>query len=272
MTARRSALRLAPVINSRHPSFRAAASFYRQHMSARLGVILLHGKLGDPLGHDGLDALAVGLLAAGHAIALPSMPWAHDGWLTIDRDVPASLALIDRTAAQLRGQGAAHIVLVGHSLGADVALAYAVSRRDVAGVVMADPAHTPAARAARDGATRDALERARLLVAEGRGDARFVGPDGDGTARALNTRAAIYLSWMDPAGLAEMSVQAPLLPASIPLMLAIGPRHPFRHAAEHAVFRPAARHPYSRWLAVGDGADALAERAAIEDWIVRLPR
>src|SRR5690242_2615834 len=140
-------------------------------MTARLGVIFLHGKLGNPLERDGLDALALGLLSAGHAIALPSMPWSHDGWLTIDRDVPASLALIDRTAGHLRTHGAERIVLVGHDLGADVALAYAVSRRDLAGLVMVDPEHRPAALAGRDAATRAALAQARALVAEGRGDA-----------------------------------------------------------------------------------------------------
>jgi pimeloyl-ACP methyl ester carboxylesterase len=242
-------------------------------MTARLGVILLHGKLGDPLGHDGLDALALDLLAAGHAIALPSMPWGHDGWLTIDRDVPASLALIDRMAKQLKKQGAAHIVLVGHSLGADVALAYAVSRGDLAGLVMVDPEHRPAALAGRDAATREALERARALVAEGRGDARFIGPDGDGDGDGfvLTTRAAVYLSWMDPTGLAEMSVQAPRLPPSIPLLLAVGRHRPFRDEAEQAVYRPAARHPYSRWLA-DEAPQALAAHGAIQDWIVGLPR
>jgi hypothetical protein len=87
----------------------------------------------------------------------------------------------------------------------------------------------------------------------------------------LTTRAAVYLSWMDPSGLAEMSVQAPRLPPSIPLMLAIGRHDPFRDEAEHAVFRPAARHPYSRWL-VGDEPRALAAPGEIQDWIVGLPR
>jgi pimeloyl-ACP methyl ester carboxylesterase len=182
--------------------------------SERLGVILLHGKLGDPLERRaGLDALAANLLAAGHAIALPSMPWSDRGWLTIDRDVPAALLLIDRLAA-------ARLVLVGHSLGADVALAYAVSRRAVAGLVMAAPSHTPAALAAHDAAMRDSLARARALVAGGYGDTPSIGPDGaQGASHTLLTRAAVYLSWMDPQGLAEMSVQAPHLPASIPLML-----------------------------------------------------
>ena len=225
--------------------------------SERLGVILLHGKLGDPLERRaGLDALAANLLGAGHAIALPSMPWSDRGWLTIDRDVPAALLLIDRLAAQLTLQGAARIVLVGHSLGADVALAYAVSRRDVAGLVMAAPGHTPAALAARDAAMRDSLARARALVAGGHGDTPFVGPDGvEGASHTLLTRAAVYLSWMDPQGLAEMSVQAPHLPASIPLMLVTN--GPLEGQPERAVWSAAPSLqplPAGRRRAVGDAA------------------
>ena len=242
----------------------------------RLGVILLHGKLGDPLERTaGLDALALGLHAAGHVIALPSMPWSDRSWLTIDRGVPASLALIDRLAVQLRAQGARRIVLVGHSLGADVALAYAVSRGDLAGLVMAAPGHTPAALVERDAETRIALARARALVAEGRGDDRFVGPDGlQGARLTLNTRAEVYLSWMDPQGLAEMSVQAPLLPASTPLLMVVSRRDPMLGNAESLLYRLAARHPYSRYLPVGadHSTTPRAAQAAIQDWIDGLPR
>jgi pimeloyl-ACP methyl ester carboxylesterase len=240
----------------------------------RLGVVLLHGKLGDALErHTGLDGLALRLHAAGHAIALPSMPWAHTSWLTIDRDVPSSLALIDRSAASLRAHGAERIVLVGHRLGADVALAYAVSRNGIAGLVMAAPDHRPALRAERNPSVRRALEQARALVAEGRGDDHLLGSDDTtGASLVLSTSAAIYLSWMDPQGLAEISVQAPRLPPSTPLLMVIGRHDPFHELAEREVYRPAARHPYSRYLPVGGGLAPHAAAADIQDWIEGLPR
>ena len=52
-------------------------------------------------------------------------------------------AMIDGYANQLRAQGAQRIVVGGTSLGANVALAYAVARQNVAGVVMAAPWHNP---------------------------------------------------------------------------------------------------------------------------------
>jgi pimeloyl-ACP methyl ester carboxylesterase len=255
--------------------FAALSGGFGAKRGERLGVILLHGKLGDPLtGHAGLDALAANLHAGGCMIALPTMPWSDKGWLTIDRDVPSSLAMIDRLATQLRTHGADRIVLVGHSLGADVALSYAVSHGGLAGLVMAAPGHAPAVLAERDPPTRAALERARALVAGGYGDDRFTGPDrAYGTNLMLTTRASIYLSWMDPQGLAEMSVQAPRLPASIPLLLVIGRRDPFYRLAETAVFKPAARHPYSRYLPVvaEPSVTPRAAQAVIQNWIEGLP-
>jgi hypothetical protein len=57
-----------------------------------IGVILLHGKLGDPLERRaGLDMLAANLRAAGCAIALPTMPWSDKGWLTITATCPPRL-------------------------------------------------------------------------------------------------------------------------------------------------------------------------------------
>ena len=43
----------------------------------------------------------------------------------------------------LRSQGAARIVVAGQSLGANIALSYAVERGNVAAVVMAAPGHNP---------------------------------------------------------------------------------------------------------------------------------
>src|SRR4051794_5369915 len=132
----------------------------------RLGVILLHGKLGTPTDRrSGLEAIGRDLQARGERVALPTMPWSVEGWLTIDSDVPAALSMLDALAASLRAEGASRIVLVGHSLGANVALAYAANRGGVAGLVMAAPGHIPGSLARRDEGVRAAVARAREMVA-----------------------------------------------------------------------------------------------------------
>src|SRR4051812_49197269 len=160
----------------------------------RLGVVLLHGKMGTPLDHKtGLAAIGHALAADGELTALPVMPWGPQ-WERIDTDVPGSLARIDDIVASLRARGAARIVLVGHSLGADMALAYAVTRGGLGGLVMAAPGHRPEQLARRDAVMRSAIAEARRLVEAGRGDTPFAGPDGlQGATLTLTTSAATYL-------------------------------------------------------------------------------
>jgi pimeloyl-ACP methyl ester carboxylesterase len=255
----------------------AVAAFASGERAPRpaLGVILLHGKMGTPLDRrTGLAAIGHVLEANGELTSLPAMPWGPN-WEHIDTGVPGSLARIDDIVAALRARGASRMVIVGHSLGADMGLAYAATRGGLAGLVMAAPGHRPEQLARRDQAMREAVAKARQMVEAGQGDARFVGPDGiQGYTLTLTTRAAIYLSWMDPQGLAAMEVQAPRLPSSIPLLMVVGRRDPFRRDAEATVFRPAARHPYSRYLPVGadHSTTPMAASSVIETWIDNLPR
>jgi pimeloyl-ACP methyl ester carboxylesterase len=254
----------------------AAAFSSSQHASAgRLGVVLLHGKLGTPDDRkSGLEAIARALEAEGAVTIVPPMPWNQAGWEHIAVDVGGSLGQIDDLVAGLRARGASRIVLVGHSLGANVALAYAVTRGGLAGLVMAAPGHRPE-RMARDRLTHAALERARRLVDSGHGEAPFVGPDGiQGASLTLTTTAAAYLSWMDPEGLAAMEVQAPRLPRSIPLLMVISRHDPFYAEAEARVYRPAAHDPYSRYLPIGanHSTTPMAAATVIANWIERLPR
>jgi pimeloyl-ACP methyl ester carboxylesterase len=203
------------------------------------------------------------------------MPWNDTGWTHIAVDVPGALAMLDGSVAALKARGARHIVIGGHSLGATVALAYAVTRSDVAGLVMAAPGHRPAALARQDRRTMAALQEARGLVASGRGRQPFVGPDGiQGASLTLSTDAAHYLSWMDPEGLAAMEVQAPRLSSAIPLLMVISRRDPFYAEAQASVYGPAARHPYSRYLTIGadHSTTPMAAAAAIQNWIEGLPR
>jgi pimeloyl-ACP methyl ester carboxylesterase len=247
-----------------------------QRAPERLGIILLHGKLGTPSDRKaGLAAIARDLNAAGYLTAVPSMPWNDEGWEHIALDVPSALALIDNVAADLRMKGAHRIVIGGHSQGANVALAYAVARGSVAGVVMAAPGHRPENLARKDPAMMLAIAGARTMVAGGRGANSFDGPDGiQGSNLTLRTTAMVYLSWMDPLGMAAMEVQAPRLPPSIPLLMVISPRDPFFREAFSHVYRPAAKHPYSRYLPVGGdhSTTPMIASTLIRNWIGGLPR
>ena len=220
-------------------------------------------------------SIASALQDTGDLTIVPLMPWSSGGWESIKTTVDQAFDLIDGYAAQLRSQGATRIVVGGHSLGANIALSYAVERGNVAGVVMAGPGHSPGGLMQSSEAARRTLEHARELVKAGQGDASLSGPDSNqGNTITLSTTAAAYASWMNPRGKAAMEAQAPRLPAGVPLLMIVGDRDPAYGHARSSWYAPAARNPYSRYITVN--ADHFATPAVaskqIIDWINGLPR
>jgi pimeloyl-ACP methyl ester carboxylesterase len=162
------------------------------------GVVMLHGKGGGP---GNLSPVASALTAAGANVVAPRMSWAST-YVTYDQ----ALSEVGRLVAALRARGARRIALVGHSLGANVALGYAAQRGSVQAVVAMAPGHQPAAFI---GQTGESLARAKALVAAGRG--AEVGSYTDvnqGRISQVQTTAAAYASFFDPSGQAVFSRNA----------------------------------------------------------------
>jgi pimeloyl-ACP methyl ester carboxylesterase len=231
----------------------AAVLAGRAEAQEKFGVILMHGK--DSSASDnrsGLPVIASQLQGQGHKVVTPSMPWAAGGWEKINVTVEQVYDIIDGYAAQLRSQGVQRIVVGGHSLGANIALSYAVNRGNVAGVVMAGPGHSPGYVYRFNEAGKKAIEHAAELVRSGKGSERITGiDDNQGTSLRISTTAAVYVSWLNPRGLASMDAQAPKLPPSIPLLLVIGEKDPAFSRAKSAYYDPAAKNPYSKYVVVG---------------------
>ena len=242
----------------------------------KFGIILMHGKQGSA--HDsrtGLPSIAATLQSEGYKVLLPSMPWSSGGWESIHVTVDQVFDQIDGYAAQLRSQGATRIVIGGHSLGANIALSYAVERGNVAGVVMMAPGHNPAGNYRSTDSVRKAVDHAVELVQAGKGGSSFSGPDNNqGNAITISTTAQIYLSWLGPRGKASMHAEAPKLPASIPLFMVVGEKDPSFKYAKSAWYDPAAKNPYSKYLEVGadHGTTPFAASKQIISWIDGLPR
>lgn len=238
-----------------------------------LGVVLLHGKQSRP-GTPGFNDISSRLSGIGAKVLVPSMPWEGQGWERISVTVEQVHAMIDGYVAQLRGQGAQRIVVGGQSLGANVALSYAVARQNVAAVVMLAPGHNPAYVFRTYPDVRESLDKAAALVNAGQGAQPFRGTDDNqGSKLTLNTNAAAYFSWISPRGPAAMTVQAPLLPASIPLLLVIGRQDPAFGMAEASIYKPAAKNPYSKYIVVDAGHrdTDFAASAQVVSWIRGLP-
>ncbi|SEO28724.1 Alpha/beta hydrolase family protein [Rhodospirillales bacterium URHD0017] len=239
-----------------------------------VGVILMHGKQGSA-NTPGLRDIASKAQAAGMKVVVPSMPWGSGGWEKINVTPDQVFAMIDGYANQLRAQGAQRIVVGGQSLGANMALAYAVARQNVAGVVMAAPGHSPVGFYRSNPAIKDSIDQAAQLVKSGQASQPFSGLDeNQGSSIRISTTAGVYASWLNPRGQASMPVQAPLLPASIPVMVIIGTKDPGYGYMENSVYKPAAKNPYSKFLVIDGGDHRNTDQAAsqrIVDWIKGLP-
>src|SRR4029077_5466572 len=102
-------------------------------------IVLLHGK---NWGRSvDIAFLARALEAKGFKVATPTMPWA--GSRMYDADYPAALVEIDVAVKSLQEKGAKRIIVGGSSMGANAAIAYAASGRQVDGVLALAPGHNP---------------------------------------------------------------------------------------------------------------------------------
>ena len=254
-------------------AFAASTDLAFAQAGGTLGVLLMHGKQGRP-NTPGLNDITSKLSGIGARVLVPSTPWEGQGWERISVTVDQVHAMIDGFVAQLRGQGAQRIVVGGQSLGANVALSYAVARQNVAACVMLAPGHSPGYVSRTYSDVPGLLEKAAAMVSAGQGDQPFRGTDeNQGSKLALNTTAAAYVSWLNPRGQAAMQAQAPLLPASIPLLMVMGRQDPAFNYNEANVYKPAAKNRYSKYIVVdANHRDTdFAASAQVVSWIGGLP-
>jgi pimeloyl-ACP methyl ester carboxylesterase len=231
----------------------------------RLGVVLMHGKQSAPGEHQPLaDAIA----SAGFLVEQPEMCWS--GRRIYDRSYLDCLLDIDAAIDRLKARGARAVVVAGHSLGANAALAYG-ARTEVKGVVALAPGHTPELRAALP-AIAASLDRARRLIAEQRGNEQSTFADFNGDlAIAVTTTARIYLSFFAADSPAVMPNNAARLKS--PLLVVTGIADPFQRGPDY-IFAKAASHILNRYITVAAGHfdTSAASAEAVIAWLRVLAR
>lgn len=198
---------------------RAAACAKKPPGPKDIGVVLLHGKLGNPNNRN-VTPLRWALEDAGYTVAAPWMPWA--GTRNFDKTYQDAMGEIDAAVAELRAKGAKRVVVDGHSMGANAAFGYGATRRGLAGIVAIAPGDSPD----RYGPGR-ATERllpyvaeARRLVASGKGDetAELMHSTYEGEWSSFHVTPRIYLSYLDPQGPAVIPRNAAALEPGTPLL------------------------------------------------------
>jgi len=233
----------------------------------RIGVVLLHGKLGAPDRH--LPGLAQVLEHAGFLVERPEMPWSRRRGF--DADYAQAMTEIDAAVARLKARGAVRVAVAGHSLGGNAALGYAARRPGLWALVALAPAHTPEFNAQR---LATSLDKAREMTAAGRGNEKTEFTDINiGREYTLSTTPSIYLSYANPAGPAVMPANAAAIPAPLPILWVVGESDRLTRPADYA-FAKAPAHPASRYLTVAADHVGVLEAAAqnVAKWLQELPR
>lgn len=193
----------------------------------RIGVLMLHGKNPGSNTDPNFSPLKSTFEREGWLVSYPDMPWSRSRYL--DGNWDKAMAEMADQVKSLREKGASRIVLVGHSLGCPAALSFAARGGDVQALVLLAPGHIPKGYYTnpRLKAVHDSIEEARGLVAAGKGDTSEKFYDiNQGKGQPVITTARHYLSYFDPASDAEMSVTAPRIPGSTPVMSVIGETDP----------------------------------------------
>ncbi len=218
----------------------------------KTGVVLMHGKLGAPMG----GLLVAALLKAGYKVVTPEMCWS--GQRSFDRPYPDCLAEIDAAIASLKAQGATSIVVGGASLGGNAALAYGETHSGLKGIIGLSPADDPTRKANSSGPQLSAafvgsLAKAGNLIAQGKGDEKAsFGDINTGAAGSyaitVNTTPNIFLSFNGPDSPANIPANVAKLKA--PLLWVAGSDDPTQTGGTAFAFDKAPPNPLNRYAIV----------------------
>ena len=230
-----------------------------------LGVVMMHGKWGTPPPWHMTVSRAIE--NEGWPIIELTMPWA--GNRLYDAPYESALKQIADAVKELRTKGIKHVVVGGHSFGANAAIAYAGSGGDQDGVLAMAAGHAPR-NSYNKGTTKGAVDQARQMVASGHGDESLSFIDtNQGKTRGLSARADVFLSYFDPEGLGDIPASMSRIGKPVPLLWLIGTGDPLYPSGQTFAYDRAPQHPLSRYVVVS--ADHLntpsAGREQIIDWL-----
>ena len=172
--------------------------------SDEIGVVLLHG---GKKATKWVAPLVKQLKKSKIQVVNPEMPWSENrNW---DASLSDSMTEIDSAVASLKNDGVTKIFVGGHSIGASVAINYAVNKNDIAGVLLIAPAHTNEMEGFQEQLAAN-VAHAKQMIADGKGDEvlAYAGKPCNDVAKAnpkvkqlnwsVSTSSAIYLSYFDP--------------------------------------------------------------------------
>jgi pimeloyl-ACP methyl ester carboxylesterase len=234
----------------------------------KCAMVLLHGKWGNP---DHLMHFGRRMQGACHAKTI-EMPWSQRR--IYDQPYPVALQEIAKEVSALRAQGYQRIILAGHSFGANAVTAYMTVYGDADGVISMGPGHSPNHMYNTLKMNHQALEQARSLVAQGKGDELVSIEDyNQKSRRSIRMKAISAATYFDPDGLGNQTKTSSAFKKSVPFLLVVGSGDPIYKFAEGAIFKNTPPNPSSKLLRVNadhmNTPDVAVEQ--VKEWIKSLP-
>ena len=232
----------------------------------RVGVILLHGKLGSP--SKNISSLARKLESEGFLVERPTMAWS--GSRKYDKAYDDAVNEVSDSITKLRSRGADTIIIGGHSLGANAAIRYGATHTDIGGIVAIAPGHVPEVIGYKKKVAKS-VARAKKMVSAGKGNKSGSFMDiNQGKKYSIAATPKIYLSYFDPEGPAVMPNN--IRSISAPILWVIGKGDRMNKRGKKYAFNKAPSNPLNRYLVVSGGHKDTPDRARneITAWIKEL--
>lgn len=230
-------------------------------------VVLMHGKWG---GTQYISLFGNKLEPVCDYKAI-EMPWSKRR--NYDEPYSTALAEIKAQVEIFRHQGYKRVVLAGHSFGANAALAYMTTEGDVDGIVVLAAGHAPSTMYQR-GIGKDAVDKARELVAAGRGDESLIMDDfNQGKRQSMRMRADVLLSYFDPKGLGNMERTSAEFKKPVPVLWVVGRLDPLYPSGSGYGYDKTPHHEASQYLVVdADHANTPGVSVGqVVEWLKALP-
>jgi pimeloyl-ACP methyl ester carboxylesterase len=238
------------------------------------GVVLMHGKSGDPMEpNSNISSLAASLRSIGCRVVQPEMPWSKQRYMSVPYEL--GQGEIGAHVAQLRRNGSAKVIVGGISLGANGALCYAARTGGIDALMLFSLGQWAEYMTVYRKEFVDAATRAQDMIKSGRGDEMTSWHDtNSGRVFTSSATAKVYLSYHDRSGPVAVTPNFTRLDDNLPLLAVMARSDQPDADRTQSLFRARARPATSQFVMLEQGANHfntpdLARHAAAE-WLQRL--
>jgi len=219
-------------------------------------------------GRNELGLLTIDLYEEGYLVESPICAWSKIKKYSLPVD-EALQDCISPRIDRLKNKGAKKIVVLGKSLGANMAIRAGVVIDGIDAIIAMAPGHRPEKPFIMKKHSAD-VEHARGKVKNGKGEEFFNYMDNNqGKEKSLEVRAANFLSWFDPNGKAVMGTNAPKIKNGIPFLWIAGSDDYISDGTGKSIYDSVPKNSQSKFLLVDGGHGDVREngKEKIIEWL-----